>query len=305
MMHAQANPTRRKSIVRKAVIPAAGLGTRLFPATKVAKKELFPIIDGDGIAKPAILHIVEETLNAGLEEIIIITGPGDREAFEQLFVKQMSGDHYSRLPFALQEYSDRILAMGRHVEFAIQPTQEGFGHAVHCARGLVGDEPFLLLLGDHLYHTYNVKSCTRQLVEAFNQCEISVVGLRLTPEDRVSNYGTAGGRWLERGRLLGITQLVEKPTVDYARGHLNVPALPAHHYLTLFGNYIIKPQVFDYLGEHISGNLRERGEFQLTTALERLRSEDGLLGLIIDGESYDIGLPGSYLQTLISLGQKE
>ena len=103
--------------------------------------------------------------------------------------------------------------------------------------------------------------------------------------------------------MLGITELAEKPSVDYARTHLQVTDLPADHYLTVFGLYIIKPQVFDYLEENIAGNLRERGEFQLTTALERLRREDGLLGLVIDGESFDIGLPNSYLQTLTRFGQ--
>ena len=303
-MYAQKDAVQPTSNLRKAVIPAAGLGTRLFPATKVAKKELFPIIDQDGIAKPAILLIVEEALSAGLEEIIIITGPGDREAFESLFAAEMPGEYYGRLTPVLQEYSDRILAMGRHIRFAVQETQEGFGHAVYGTRDLVGDEPFLLMLGDHLYHTNNVRSCTRQLVEAYKQHETSLLGLRLTPEDKVGNYGTAGGRWLDRGRLLQITQLAEKPTADYARAHLSVASLPAYQYLTMFGLYIIKAQVFDYLGEHIADNLREQGEFQLTTALERLRRDDGFLGLIIDGESYDIGLPGSYLQTLTSIGQK-
>jgi UTP--glucose-1-phosphate uridylyltransferase len=303
-MHAQADANYQVASVRKAVIPAAGLGTRLFPATKVAKKELLPVVDHDGIAKPAILLIVEEALEAGLEEIIIIVGPGDREAFELLFATQTPDETYRRLAPDLREYSDRILSLGRHIAFAIQQTQEGFGHAVYRARELVGNEPFLLMLGDHLYYTNNVRSCTRQLVDAFDRRNSSVLGLQLTPEALVRNYGTAGGQWIEHGHLLEITELAEKPAVDYARTHLTVTGLPARHYLTMFGLYVIKPQVFGFLEEQIAGDSRERGEFQMTTALERLRREDGFLGLVIDGESYDIGLPDSYLQTLNRIGQR-
>jgi UTP--glucose-1-phosphate uridylyltransferase len=303
-MHAQGDAALTALSVRKAVIPAAGLGTRLFPATKVAKKELLPVVDQDGIAKPAILLIVEEALNAGLEEIIVVVGPADREAFELLFSTPTPDETYRRLAPDLQDCSDRILSMGRHVSFAIQPTQEGFGHAVYQARDLVGDEPFLLMLGDHLYRTDNTKSCTRQLVEAANKQKRSMLGLHLTPENRVSKYGTVGGNWIEHGYLLGLTELVEKPSADYAREHLRVTGLPEHHYLTMFGLYVLKPQVFEFLEEQISGKFREQGEFQMTTALERLRREDGFLGLIVDGESYDIGLPDSYMQTLKRFGQR-
>ena len=132
--------------VRKAVIPAAGFGTRLFPATKATKKELFPIIDRDGIAKPAILYIVEEALDAGLEEVIIIVQEGDLEEFQTFFKEQISIENYNKLPRYFQEYAQRILEIGRRVTFVIQSTQEGFGHAVYCARSAVGDEPFLLML---------------------------------------------------------------------------------------------------------------------------------------------------------------
>ncbi len=304
-MHAQTDASQKRSLVRKAVIPAAGLGTRMFPATKVAKKELLPVVDQDGIAKPAILLIVEEALNAGIEEIIIIVGREDLEAFELLFTTRTPDEYFRRLAPELQEYSDRILSMGRQVVFTIQPTQEGFGHAVYRARDLVGNEPFLLMLGDHLYHTNNVRSCTHQLMETFSQQNSSVLGLRLTHKDRVINFGTASGKWIEHSRLLDISQLAEKPSEDYARTYLHVAGLPVDHYLTFFGLYIIKPKVFDCLEEQIAGNLRERGEFQMTTALERLRREDGFLGLVIDGETYDIGLPSSYLQTLTRFGQRE
>jgi UTP-glucose-1-phosphate uridylyltransferase/mevalonate kinase len=284
--------------VRKAVIPAAGFGTRLFPASKATKKELFPIIDRDGIAKPAILLIVEEALDAGVDEVIIIVQEHDLEAFESFFNVQVTIENYNKLPRHFQEYARRILEIGRQVSFVTQTTQEGFGHAIYCAREAVGNEPFLLMLGDHLYRSCGERACAQQLVEAYNQHGISVLGLRRTPEDQIANFGTATGVWIEEHRLLNVTEFAEKPTVDYARNNLQVSGLPENEYLTVFGQYIIKPQIFDYLEEHIVNNVRERGEFQLTSALDRLRQEDGFLGLIVEGQRYDIGLPAYYLETL-------
>jgi UTP-glucose-1-phosphate uridylyltransferase/mevalonate kinase len=289
--------------VRKAVIPAAGFGTRLFPATKATKKELFPIIDQDGIAKPAILLIVEEALKAGVDEVVIIVQEYDLEAFQSFFNVQITIENYNKLPRHFQEYARRILEMGRHVTFAIQDKQEGFGHAVYSVREAVGNEPFLLMLGDHIYRSCGESSCAQQLIEAYNKHGISVLGLRRTPEDKIANFGTATGVWIEGERLLNVTEFAEKPTVDYARTNLRMPGLPEDEYLTVFGQYIIKPQIFDYLEEHIKHNVRERGEFQLTSALDRLRQEDGFLGLVVDGQRYDIGLPEYYLETLKTFSQ--
>ena len=284
--------------VRKAVIPAAGFGTRLFPATKATKKELFPIVDRDGIAKPAILLIVEEALKAGIDEVIIVVQEPDLEAFQAFFNVQVTIENYNKLPRPSQEYAKRILEIGRHVSFVIQEAQEGFGHAVYCAREAIGNEPFLLMLGDHLYRSSTEESCAQQLVEAYNKHGISTLGLRRTPEDQIANFGTVTGVWTEDECLLTVTEFAEKPTVDYAQNNLRVAGFPEDEYLTVFGQYVIKPQIFDYLEEHIANNVRERGEYQLTSALDRLRQEDGFLGLIIDGQRYDIGLPEYYLKTL-------
>jgi len=284
--------------VRKALIPAAGFGTRLFPATKATKKELFPVIDQDGIAKPAILVIVEEALNAGLEEVIIIVQPDDLDDFKRLFTSQISIENYNKLPPHFQEYSRRILEMGQHVRFVTQTNQEGFGHAIFCAREALNDEAFLLMLGDHIYRSNTDISCARQLLDAYEQHNTSVVGLRLTDADLIANFGTVTGTWVEQDRLLNITEFAEKPTIEYARNNLQIASLGADQYLTVFGQYILKPDVFDYLEEHIKNNVRERGEFQLTSALERLRQSDGFMGLMIDGKRFDIGLPDYYLQTL-------
>jgi len=284
--------------VTRALIPAAGFGTRLFPASKATKKELFPVVDRDGIAKPAILLIVEEALEAGIEEIVIVVQEEDLEDFRSFFNAQISIENFNKLPRASQEYARRILEMGRRVRFVTQATQEGFGHAVYCARAALGDEPFLLMLGDHLYSAGGAVSCARQMVDAYQQSGVSVVGLRRTPEADIASFGTATGVWIEPERRLNITEFAEKPTVDYARGHLRVPGLRDGEYLTIFGQYVIKPQLFEYLEEHIRNNVREHGEFQLTSALDRLRQEDGFQGLIVDGRRFDIGLPEHYLDTL-------
>lgn len=290
--------------VRKAVIPAAGFGTRLFPATKATKKELFPIIDQDGIAKPAILLIVEEALEAGLDEVIIIVQEDDLEDFRSFFNSQVSIENYNKLPPQFQEYAQRLLEIGRKVTFVTQETQQGFGHAVFCARQAIGDEPFMLMLGDHLYRASDGNSCSRQLLDAYKQHGMNILGLRRTSEDQIANFGTVAGVWIEEGRVLNVTEFVEKPTIDYARSNLLVPGLSAGEYLTVFGLYIIKPQLFDYLEEHIENNVRERGEFQLTSALDCLRRDDGFMGLIMEGRRYDIGLPQYYLDTLQSFVQK-
>jgi UTP--glucose-1-phosphate uridylyltransferase len=122
----------------------------------------------------------------------------------------------------------------------------------------------------------------------------------------IANFGTVAGEWLkeEEDRLLNVTEFSEKPTVDYARNNLRISGLPDDQYLTVFGQYIIKPQIFDYLEEHIKNNVREQGEYQLTSALDRLRQENGFLGLVVDGQRYDIGLPEYYLDTLIRFSQK-
>lgn len=284
--------------VRKALIPAAGFGTRLFPATKAAKKELFPIIDRDGIAKPAILLIVEEALAAGIEEVIIIVQPDDLDDFRRFFNTQVSIENYNKLPRNFQEYARRILEIGRRVQFVTQPTQEGFGHAVYSARQAIGNEPFLLMLGDHLYRSTTEVSCAQQLLDAYQLHGSNVLGLRRTPEEQIGNFGTIAGVWLKPEEILSVTEFAEKPTIDYARSALRVPGLQDGEYLTVFGQYVIKPKLFEYLEEHIRNNVRERGEFQLTSALDRLRQEDGFLGLVMNGKRFDIGLPQYYLETL-------
>lgn len=284
--------------VRKALIPAAGFGTRLFPATKTLKKELFPIIDREGRAKPIILAIIEEALAAGVEKVGVIVQAGDRDIFEQFFHSPCSTQHYQKLSRENQAYCEYLAEVGAKVTFIEQAAQDGFGHAVYCARDWVADEPFLLMLGDHLYRSHRAESCSHQVVEAYARVGHSVIGLMRVPGELVHTVGTVQGHWLEDHSLLSITEFCEKPALDYAREHLQVEGLGEDEYLGVFGQYVLEPGIFAILEDAIGNNLRERGEFQLTSALDRLRREHGFAGLVVDGRRFDIGLPDLYYETL-------
>ena len=285
--------------VRKAVIPAAGFGTRLFPASKAMKKELFPVIDKSGRAKPAIMAIVEEAINAGIEEVCLIVQPGDTELFESFFKTPPRIEHYNKLSKENQAYCDALLELGSRVTFVTQDVQEGFGHAVYCAREWVANEPFLLMLGDHLYGSDEEKCCARQVVEAYEQVGHSVVGLKVTPIEQLSNFGCVTGAWREENSLLSLTEIYEKPDPEYAMEHLHVDGMDMDQFLTVFGIYVLQPQIFEFLERNITHNLRERGEFQLTSCLDELRKADGFSGYVVKGRRFDIGLPEEYRQTVI------
>jgi len=291
--------------IRKAVIPAAGFGTRLFPATKAIKKELFPIIDCEGRAKPVILAIIEEALSAGIEEIGIIIQSNDREIFEDFLHTPPRIENFNKLSKTDQKYCEYLLDIGHKINFINQDIQEGFGHAVFCAKEWVGNEPFLLLLGDHLYESKNDVSCVQQLIDVYEQFNKSVVGLEISPAEEIHNFGCVTGKWHEKDSILSVTEITEKPEIEYAHEHLHVEGMEENNYLKLFGLYILKPLIFVYLEEHIAHNIREKGEFQLTSCIDRLRQEDGLTGYLVDGRCYDIGYPESYLNTLFNFKNRE
>ena len=289
-------PGRR---IRKALIPAAGFGTRLFPASKALKKELFPIIDKDGKAKPVIMALVEEALSAGVEEVGIIVQKKDQEMFEEFFAMPPPIDHYKKLSKEHQAECRHLQEMSHRITFINQDLQDGFGHAVYCAREWIGDEAFLLMLGDHLYASDTDVSCTRQLINAYEKEGKSVVGMRKTPVEEISSYGCIGGVWKEDEAVLSVTEFYEKPDIEYARRYLQVGGLGQDTFLTVFGIYIVTQNIFNYLEEHIELNFREGGEFQLTSCLDRLRQEEGISGYLVQGRRFDIGNPAVYRQTLI------
>jgi len=289
--------------VRKAVIPAAGFGTRMFPATKAVKKELFPLITPDGVAKPIILAIVEEAVSAGIEEIGLIVQAGDESFYEDFFSNLPPPELYNRLPDKAKAFCHYLQELGKRLTFLPQQEQEGFGHAVYCAREWVGDEPFLLLLGDHIYVSNSDAPCSQQLIEAFERGgKRSVVGVYFAAAEEVSHYGTVTGEWLdEEMRLLQVSEFAEKPSLDYARSNLVTPGVGPDRFVCVYGQYVLTPGVFTQLQLQIDADIREFGEIQLTTALESLRQEEGMLGCVIDGEHYDTGLPETYLASITAL----
>ncbi|MBA7527429.1 Galactokinase [subsurface metagenome] len=285
--------------IRKAVIPAAGFGTRLFPASKTIKKELFPIIDSNNMAKPVILLIIEEAINAGIEESSIIIQERDRKTFEVLLYTSPFIENFNKLSKENQIYSNYLLDLGRHITLLNQDTQDGFGHAVYCAKEWVNDEPFLLMLGDHLHSSDTDVSCTRQLLDVYERFNKNIVGLKVISKEDLGNFGCVTGKWEEKDSILRITKFYEKPTVDYAREHLQIEDMKNTHYLALSGQYILSPKIFHCLEEHIRYNIREDGEYQLTSCLDKLRKEEGFMGYIIKGKNFDIGIPEKYRQTII------
>ena len=285
--------------VRKAVIPAAGFGTRLFPATKAVKKELFPIIDRMGRAKPVIQAIVEEAFSAGVEEVGIIVQASDRALFEAFFQQRPAADYLQKLAAKQGDYIEYLYALGQRLTFLIQDSQEGFGHAVFCAKQWVGEEPFLLLLGDHVYISEVENSCAAQLLEQYQQSGKSAIAIEPTPLETIVHRGCIAGAWVKPDELLSISQLVEKPDISYAKQRLQVAGMPEDELLAVFGMYVLTPRIFNFLQASIEQNQRDRGEFQLTSCLDRLQREEGMIGYRVKGRSFDTGQPDAYRQALI------
>ena len=286
--------------IRKAIIPAAGLGTRLFPASWAVKKEFFPVITPAGDAKPLILTIVEEVVQAGIEEVAIIIRPDAEPDFARLFTREFDPDFITRLPADARAHCDRIQDLSRRITLIPQKRQEGFGHAVHCTANWVGNEPYILLLGDHYYGSHNKLSCTRQMLRAFSETGgRSVIGASYTPCDNAPHYGImAGSPMPKNDGLFKLRAFQEKPAVDYARQNLTTPGTPDDHLLCVFGIYALTPRIYEILAQDIRNDNRLRGEIQLTTALDQLRNDEGMFALRIDGFQYDIGRPKTYLDAL-------
>lgn len=299
MLNARSQPSLKKASVKKAVIPAAGFGTRLFPATQVVKKELLPIVDRHGRTKPAILEIVEEALSAGIEDVAIVVQPGDRAIFESLFKHPPKPELWSKLKPHQQEESKSIQEVGKRVTILTQNTPDGFGHAVYCARKWVKDEPFMVLLGDHIYTSDLEISCAAQLTDLFARYGKSAIGVRVMSGDIIHQSGGSTGHWQEPGRILSLTHIAEKPPLEYARQNLRVEGLGENEFLAMFGIYILEAEIFDYLEAHIAQNFRESGEFQLTSCLEKLRRDRGMMGYLVEGQCFDFGIPENYYQTLL------
>jgi UTP-glucose-1-phosphate uridylyltransferase/mevalonate kinase len=285
-------PRSRK--IRKALITAAGYGTRLFPMTKIIRKEFMPVFDERGNLKPLILANVEEALAAGVEEIAVIVQEDERPLFDRLFSEPVRPGILDRLSPENQEYAARLQRIGEHITLIPQQEQKGLGHAILSAKAWIGDEPFLLVLGDHYFSSKSDLPCASQLVEAYESSEEIVIGLVPAPASESYRFGCATGEWVREGRVLSITRMVEKPDPDFARQYLTGSVTDADSVLTVFGLYVLKPIVLQYIERTIQEHKLERGEIGLTSALEELRTEIPLRGIVLDGERIDIGVPSAY-----------
>jgi UTP--glucose-1-phosphate uridylyltransferase len=288
--------------VRKAVIPVAGYGTRLYPASKAIKKELFPIVDTDGMAKPLLQVIIEEAIGSGIEEVCLIVREDEKEAFVKYFDEPVSPELERRLserPWAVEE-SKKLSELSGRISYIIQREQEGFGHAVYCAKDWVGDEPFLLMLGDHVYISDSNVRCVQQLVDVFHQLGGNICAVMRTLEDMLHLFGTVAGKQMpDHPRVYHVLEIKEKPSVEYAEMHLQTEGIPVGEYLCFFGQYILTSDLFQYIKYLIDKDIRERGEIQLTSALEMARKELGVFyAYEIDGHRYDTGVPISYANTV-------
>ena len=290
-------------MIRKAVITAAGKGTRQYPATNAVQKELFPLVDRDGIAKPTIQIILEEVTAAGVQEIAVIVQPGEERQFKQHFtgLSPVEQSAFRNKPWGLEQ-SAGLEQMRRAITYLHQTEQRGFGHAVHCAAQWAAGEPVLLLLGDHVYLSEENRSCVRQVLEVYERSGRSVLAVQRTPIEQLHLFGVVAGEPLSDGRSYRLDRIIEKPSVDQARRQLAVAGLPADQFLAIFGIYLLTPAIFDILAENIRLDRREGGEIQLTTALAELIAREGAVGYEVAGRRLDMGTPLGYLQTQLALG---
>lgn len=262
--------------IRKAIIPAAGLGTRFLPATKAMPKEMLPIVD-----KPTIQYIVEEAIASGIEDIIIVTGKGKRSI----------EDHFDRnleLESNLEEKNKMALlekinvSSNIDIHYIRQKEPLGLGHAIWCARNFIGDEPFAVLLGDDL-----VKSdepCLKQLIDRYNETYSSIIGVQEVPDEDVHRYGVIDPVSTDSA-LMQVTKFVEKPQLEEAPSNF-----------AIIGRYILTPEIFRFLDEKKKG---KGGEIQLTDAIESLNSIQRVFAYNFEGRRYDVGEQLGFIETTI------
>ena len=293
--------------IRRAVIPAAGLGTRHFPASHAVKKELFPVVGPDGVARALMHYHLRDLLAAGIEEVCLIVQPGDAARFRAYFAGP-SAAYLVRLEKypALREEARQMAAMSGRIRYVTQWTPDGYGHAVFQSREFAGGEPILLCLGDHLFRGGDgndaTASCPAQMIQAFDRQgdgrSLSAVN-RITAAE-LKGYGTiAGRRRADRPEVIDVTRIVEKPDVALARAHLRVDGLGGDEFLGWFGMHVLAPSIYDVLAGMIRDDVRDHGEFQLTRAQELQREREGYAALeIVDGRRYDFGVPADFLRSL-------
>ena len=264
--------------IRKAIIPAAGLGTRFLPATKAQPKEMLPIVD-----KPTIQYIIEEAIASGIEEILIITGRSkksiedhfDRSVELELELSKAGKDEMLEMVHDISEMVD--------IHYIRQKEPKGLGHAIHCAKAFVGDEPFAILLGDDIVYN-DEKPCLKQLIDCYDEYKTSILGVQTVPEENVSKYGIVDGIEIE-DRVCKVKGLVEKPSVEDAPSNV-----------AILGRYIVTPKIFEILERTKPG---KGNEIQLTDALLELINEEAMYAYNFEGRRYDVGDKLGFLEATV------
>ena len=263
--------------IRKAIIPAAGLGTRFLPATKAMPKEMLPIVD-----KPTIQYIVEEAVASGIEDIIIVTGKGKRaieDHFDTSF--ELENNLNEKGKWKLLEEVRKSSEMA-DIHYIRQKEPKGLGHAIWCARKFIGDEPFAVLLGDDIVESE--EPCLKQMIDVYDEQQASVVGVQPVPWNEVSRYGIVDGTEI-RDRVYLANQLVEKPAIDKSPSNL-----------AIMGRYILTPAIFGILEEQSVG---VHGEIQLTDAISRLSETQRIIAYNFSGLRHDVGEKLGFIETSI------
>lgn len=263
--------------VRKAIIPAAGLGTRFLPATKAMPKEMLPIVD-----KPTIQYIVEEAIESGIEDIIIVTGKGKRaieDHFDNSFELEQSLLKKGKLQLLneVQKPSKMV-----DIHYIRQKEAKGLGHAVWCARKFIGEEPFAVLLGDDIVRAE--PPCLRQMIELYDRYKSSIIGVQNVADDEVSRYGIVDGKEIH-DRFYNINHLIEKPKREEAPSNL-----------AILGRYILNPKIFEILDNQKPG---AGGEIQLTDAIAELNRYEAVYAYNFEGVRYDVGDKLGFIKTTI------
>lgn len=268
--------------VRKAVIPAAGLSTRLLPATKAQPKEMLPIVD-----KPTIQYIVEEAIKSGIEDILIVTGRGKR-AIEDHFDKsyeleeELKKKGKNDLLEIVQDISNLV-----NIHYIRQKEPKGLGHAIYCTKTFIGNEPFAVLLGDDIIDSE--EPCLKQMLEVYEKYQSTIIGVQPVPDDDICKYGIIDCV-KESERVYKVNDLVEKPNRDAAPSNI-----------AILGRYIISPRIFEFLENAQPG---KNDEIQLTDALKKLAEFENVYAYNFIGDRYDVGNKMGYLKAMVELALK-
>jgi UTP--glucose-1-phosphate uridylyltransferase len=269
--------------IKKAVIPAAGLGTRFLPATKALPKEMLPIVD-----KPAIQYIIEEAVNSGIEEILIITGR-NKGAIEDHFDLscEIEAELNQKNKYDLLEMVSKISNLAQ-IYYTRQKEPKGLGHALLCAKAFVGDEPFAVMLGDDVIESS--VPCLKQIIDIYNKFQACIVGVQEVQKSDLNKYGIVSGTKIENNVYV-IKDLIEKPEVDKAPSNI-----------AILGRYIITPKIFELL-EHTEPG--KNGEIQLTDALKKQLELEPIYAYIFEGKRYDIGDKIGFLKANVEIALKQ